>query len=87
MLIGDIREAFPDCPERPAGGQIILWDRQERQKVMTVHGLYSQAICLEVIRRGPVGYPFTNMENWFNSIDNISLKSEGLKPTRKEYRK
>jgi hypothetical protein len=82
LLISCEHEAFPDIPQSamPQGGEVILWDRQERKKVFTLHAEYGQSMCLEVTRHGPSHYPLTNLEHWWNNIDNISLQSETSSP-------
>lgn len=84
-VVGAIRERFPDISERVGcAGSLILWDRQEKRACVTVDSNYAQAMVLEVTTKD-YGQPFTKLEKWFNVIDNESLKSEGLKPTKKEF--
>ncbi len=79
LNIGAIREEYPEMPEQ--GGEIVLWDRQERKPVVTIHRDYANAICLEVTD-SPASMPFTSLENWMNSLSNDALESEGLAPTK-----
>lgn len=79
LNIGSIREEHSDLPEQ--GQDIVLWDRQERKPVVTIHADYANAICLETTRT-PTGSPFSNLEEWFNSLSNRDLESEGLPPTK-----
>ena len=85
--MGAIHERYPDMPtemmDEDSDG-IKLWDRQEKQAVATVHKDYYQAMCMEMAGQ-PERQPFTNLENWFNSLSNEDLESEGLTPTREEY--
>jgi hypothetical protein len=80
LNVGAIRETYPDMPEQN-NGDIVLWDRQERKPVVTIHATYANAICLETTR-SPKASPFTNLEDWFNSLSNDCLESEGLPVTR-----
>lgn len=87
MVVGAIRERFPDIPEYVGeNGQLVIWDRQEGIAAVTVSQKYSQALCLEVTTYGAHGIPFTNLERWLNSLNNVELESEGLTATRKEFR-
>lgn len=79
-IIGSIREQFPDLPELEAG-PCVLWDRQQRKPVMTLHPEYAQSFCLE-LTTSPAAMPYTNLENWWNTVSNSALKSEGMKPTK-----
>lgn len=80
LVIGAIREQFPDIPE---SGELCLWDRQENKPVITINPEYGNAICLETL---PHGQPFTAMEEWFNGLSNQSLESEGIPATKEDYR-
>lgn len=55
----------------------IIWDRQQRQSVITVHGGWGNLICLEQTD-SDTGAPFTNLETWLNSLSSDTLASEGL---------
>ena len=85
--MGAIHERYPDMPaemlDEDSDG-IKLWDRQEKRAVATIHKDYYQAMCLEMADH-PERHPFTNLENWFNSLSNEDLESEGMTPTREEY--
>ncbi len=87
-LVGAITEQFPDVPnfesEHRQGGDLVLWDRQEKKPAAMVSYEYAQAMCLE-LTDSPASMPFTNLENWFNDVDNESLESENLTPTKTEY--
>lgn len=82
MVVGTIREVYPDIPEFN-GGAVHIYDRQERRVAVTLTESYAQALCLETTRR-PESMPFTLLENWLNSLTNDELESEGLKPTDTE---
>lgn len=73
--VGAIAEQFPDMADVQG---TVLWDRQERKPVLTLHEDYSNAFCLETT---PCGAPLTLAETWFNSLDNKTLESENLTPT------
>ena len=75
--VGSVQEQFPDMPEQ--GNDTVLWDRQEKKPVVTLHADYQQAFCLETTRDRD--YALTALELWFNRIDNKALESEGMKPT------
>lgn len=81
LVIGAIREQFPNIPENIA--DLCLWDRQESKAVMTISPEYGNAICLETVSGGQ---PFTAMEAWFNDLSNEDLESEGMTATKGEYR-
>lgn len=76
--IGAIKEEYPDMPEQTE--DVVLWDRQERKPVVTLHRGYCQAFCLESTKI-PNSSPFTETEWFFNHLSNKSLASEGLKET------
>jgi len=76
-LVGAIKEAFPDVPECPADGSLVLWDRSHNRAAVTVAPEYAQAICLE-LTTVPNGAPFTSLETWLNGLSKSALKSEGL---------
>lgn len=80
--IGAIKELYADMPEQSAG--LVLWDRQEQKPVVTVASAYANALCLEVTQ--PQGAPFTGLETWFNSLEDIALTSEGITHTKPEFR-
>jgi hypothetical protein len=93
-LVGAIHEEMPDLPNPECGthpnsqgdgNNLVLWDRQEKQPVMTTHNPYTQAMCLE-LNHSPACMPFTTLENWFNELDNKSLKAENLPITRKPFK-
>lgn len=79
--VGDYRAEFPDMPDDlDVANDLVLWDRQEKKRVATVHGHYSQLLCLE--RTYVVdGAPFTTLESWLNALDDDALESEGIPPT------
>lgn len=77
--LGSLAEVFPDLP--PQTSDVVLWDRQERQPVLTLHARYAQALCLETTRQ-PGDAPFTSLEHWWNHLPNDVLASEGLPPTQ-----
>jgi hypothetical protein len=77
--IGSISEVYPDMPEQNSGA--ILWDRQERKPVLTLHAEYSQSFCLETTT-SPQSMPYTILEEFWNKLSNRALISEGMKPTR-----
>lgn len=81
-IIGSIREQFPDLPELD-GGPCTLWDRQERKPVMVLQPEYAQSFCLELTTSAEA-MPYTNLENWWNTVSNSALKSEGMKPTKRK---
>lgn len=82
--IGAIHELFPDVPENlSAGNDLVLWDRQEKCAVATVHNPYAQAMCLETTAPGDA--PLSALEAWFNGCDNAALESEGMPPSREEF--
>lgn len=84
LNIGAISECYPDMPEHGDGTE--LWDRQEKKPVFTVHADYQNAICLETSGH-PSHFPFTNLEHWFNRLEDKELESEGMTPTKPEFRK
>jgi len=77
--IGSYAESFPDMPSDLG---VVLWDRQERKPVVTLHDEYAQLICLETAENGP----FSELENWTNKLSDVELESEGLAPTREAHR-
>lgn len=79
LNIGSCQDRFPDVPEQ--GADVEIYDRQERKPVITIHRAYANAICLEMTT-SPNAMPFTIMEDWFNGLDNASLESEGMEPTK-----
>ncbi len=81
LNLGSIQEQFPDMPEQ-VRGEMVLWDRQEKCAVVTIHGVYAQAICLE---KGET-QGISALEAWFNALDNEALESEGMTATKPEYR-
>jgi hypothetical protein len=74
------REQIPDLPE-PSGGQLVLWDRQEKREVFVLFENYANAICLEQGKDSP----FTQLETWFNNLSNEALVSEGMTATKEEF--
>jgi len=83
LIISDAsREEYPDVPGCDKDGAVFLWDRQEQARVWTLSGKYAQAVCLE---HKEFGMPFTQLEEWFNSLDNVSLQSEGLPATKEVF--
>jgi hypothetical protein len=81
LVIGSICEVYPDIPDTTGSGSIVLYDRQERRPVFTLHKEYAQAICLEHTTT-PEAMPFTHLENWFNGLVDMALISEGMTPTK-----
>jgi hypothetical protein len=79
--IGAIAEEYPDMPKQ-YGTETVLWDRQERKPVLTLHDGYRNLICLEHLR---LGHPFTDASRWLNTIARGDLKSEGITDTRKPF--
>lgn len=84
-LVGAIHEEMPDVPAPDGENELRLWDRQEKQAVMTIHNPYAQAMCLETTNT-LADMPFTTLENWFNHLDNKALKSENLPMTRLPFK-
>jgi len=91
-LIGAIHEEMPDLPdperrEHPNGeNNLVLWDRQEKQPVCTMHNPYAQALCLEITTTA-AQMPFTSLESWFNGLDDQALASEGLPTWKAPFRR
>ncbi len=80
LNLGSIQEQFPDMPEQ--GKEMVLWDRQEKCAVITIHGVYAQAICLETSESQGI----SALEAWFNDLTNDCLESEGMTATLPIYR-
>jgi hypothetical protein len=81
-IIGSIRERFPDIPELAEHlGGMVLWDRQEKKPVVTVHRDYEQLICLETTRNEPASAPLSSLEDWLNNMEPGDLESEGIPET------
>lgn len=79
-IIGAIREVYPDIPEAiTCSSGVTLWDRQEKRPVLKVAREYANLICLEHLEHGT---PFTSLETWLNELDNVSLESENIPPTK-----
>lgn len=72
---------FPDIPDNIDGDGTVLWDRQEKKKVVTIHSEYSNAICLE-LNHNAESQPFSNLESWFNLCSNAGFASENIPPTK-----
>jgi hypothetical protein len=83
-IVGAIREQYPDVPEAMEG-QLVLWDRQEKKPVVTVFEPYANGMCLETTRKSGGCEPFTELESFFNELDDEALTSEGMTATREEY--
>ena len=80
-IIGSISESFPDIPELAEHlGGLVLWDRQEKKPVVTLHRDYEQIIVLETTR-SIKDQPLTNLENWLNGMQAGTLSSEGISDT------
>ncbi len=82
LLIGSIQEEYPDVPEPTA--DVVLWDRQDKRAVVTLHQTYANAVCLE-LTDSPASMPFTALENWFNGLTDEALESEGMSATHPRY--
>jgi hypothetical protein len=85
-LIGAIGEAYAGCSDTdtlPPG--MHLWDRQEQKIAVTVHPDYSQMICLETTESAE-HMPLTNLEHWMNADDDGAFESEGIVPTKPEFK-
>lgn len=88
--IGAIQEVYPDMPEQDC--DTVLWDRQEKLPVVTIHNPekrafnYGNIICLETTSEGAKSSPLTAVEDWLNSLDNESLESEMIPGTKEKYK-
>lgn len=81
LVVGSICEVYPDIPDTTDSGDVILYDRQERKPVITIHKEYANSICLEHTTT-PEAMPFSHLEDWFNGLTDMALISEGLEPTK-----
>lgn len=80
--IGSIREVYPDIPEfDDVEDGCVLYDRQERKKVVTIHYEYTQMFCLE-LNVSPASMPMTSLENWLNGLSKTALESENIPGTK-----
>lgn len=83
-LIGAIAETYPDVAkaQEDAGSCLVLWDRQEKQRVVTVARGYSNLICLESV---PGWKPFTDLADGLNITPAGVLSSENIPDTEPEF--
>lgn len=70
-LIGSLPEVFPDVPSNLPG--TVLYDRQGKRSVLTLHLGYENLFCLEHVQHG---HPLTDLENWINRLSGSDLESE-----------
>lgn len=75
------REQYPDLPEVPHDGSLVLWDRQFQEPVAAVEGRYAQAVVFAT----KADDPFEHLASWFNGLTNDSWESEGMPPTDPEF--
>lgn len=71
--IGSIGEFYKDMPEQ--GATVDLIDRKHGKVVVSIAEGYGNLVCLETVSHGQ---PFTELENWLNSLRDECLKSEGI---------
>lgn len=80
--VGAYHEQFPDMPQyHPAMG-LVLYDRQEKRAVVTLHCDYAQLMCLETTPPRTGNAPFTALEEWLNKLGSRALESEGIAATK-----
>lgn len=88
--IGAIQEVYSDMPEQ--GFDTVLWDRQEKLPVVTIHnnpGLkfnYGNIMCLETTSKGAACQPLTALEAWLNNMATGDLESENIPGTKRNRR-
>lgn len=85
MVVGAIREQFPDIPEEFGfPGATVIYDRQERRVAVFIAPHVAQSIVLETTRSAGDA-PFTNLEAWLNAVGPRTWRSEGMPATRREF--
>lgn len=76
LVVGAVREQFPDIPEDCDGHETCIWDRKHGRWVAALHHDYQQLLCLETTRLNDS--PFSTLADWLNDLTPETLASENL---------